>query len=69
MMTRAAGSSGTAVTWMGRRCDDDARQIGRWKAMARHIGQIRKNCVRGDLTCRPRQRQALLHWAYDSRDF
>jgi len=53
--------------YMGRRCEDDARQIGRWKAMTRHIAQIRKNCVKGDLLCRPRQRQALLHWAYDSR--
>jgi hypothetical protein len=55
--------------YMGRRCEDDDRQIRRWKAMSRHIAQIRKNCVRGDLTCRPRQRQALLHWAYDSRRF
>ena len=55
--------------YMGRRCEDDARQIGRWKAMTRHIAQIRKNCVKGDLLCRPRQRQALLHWAYDSRRF
>jgi hypothetical protein len=55
--------------WMGRRSDDDARQIARWKAMTRHIAQIRKNCVKGDLLCRPRQRQALLHWAYDSRRF
>jgi len=55
--------------YMGRRCADDERQIGRWKAMTRHIAQIRKNCVRGDLLCRPRQRQALLHWAYDSRKF
>jgi len=55
--------------WMGRRCEDDARQIGRWKAMTRHIAQIRRNCVKGDLLCRPRQRQALLHWAYDSREF
>jgi len=53
---------------MGRRMEDDARQIGRWRAMVRHIAQIRKNCVPGDLDCRPRQRQALLHWAYDSRD-
>jgi hypothetical protein len=55
--------------YMGRRCEDDARQIGRWKAMTRHIAQVRKNCVKGDLLCRPRQRQALLHWAYDSRLF
>ncbi|MBT8058823.1 MAG: hypothetical protein KJO33_04450 [Gammaproteobacteria bacterium] len=54
---------------LGRRCEDDTRQIGRWKAMTRHIAQIRKNCVMGDLMCRPRQRQALLHWAYDSRNF
>lgn len=55
--------------FMGRRCEDDQRQIGRWKAMTRHIAQIRNNCVKGDLLCRPRQRQALLHWAYDSRQF
>jgi hypothetical protein len=53
--------------YMGRRCPDDQRQIRRWRNMTRHIAQIRKNCMRGDLLCRPRQRQALLHWAYDSR--
>ena len=53
--------------YMGRRCPDDDRQIKRWKAIRRHIAQLRKHCRRGDLTCRPRQRQALLHWAYDSR--
>ena len=54
--------------WRGRRLpDEDQRQIGRWKAMRRHIAQIRQNCERGDIFCRPRQRQALLHWAYDSR--
>jgi hypothetical protein len=52
---------------MGRRMEDDARQIGRWRKMARHVAQIRKSCECGDLSCRPRQRQALLHWAYDSR--
>lgn len=55
--------------YLGRRSVDDARQIRRWKAMTRHIAQVRKNCIRGDLLCRPRQRQALLHWAYDSREF
>lgn len=53
--------------YRGRRCPDDARQIKRWKAMRRHIAQIRKNCAPGDLACRRKQRQALLHWAYDSR--
>lgn len=53
--------------YMGRRNEDDERQIKRWKAMARHIKQLRKNCQPGDLKCRPRQRQALLHWAIDSR--
>jgi hypothetical protein len=25
------------------------------------------HCEPGELTCRQRRRQALLHWAYDSR--
>lgn len=54
--------------FMGRRLPgEDERQIKRWKAMTRHVVQINKNCRVGDLLCRPRQRQALLHWAYDSR--
>jgi hypothetical protein len=53
--------------WMGRRCPDDERQIKRWRAIRRHIAQIRKNCPPGDLNCRPRQRQAVLQWAYDTR--
>lgn len=53
--------------YMGRRHSDDGRQIGRWRAMRRHVGQLRAACDMGDLFCRPRQRQALMHWAYDSR--
>ena len=53
--------------YQGRRCPDDDRQVGRWRAIARHVAQLRNVCMKGDLTCRPRQRQALLHWAYDSR--
>jgi hypothetical protein len=54
--------------YMGRRIpDEDDRQIKRWLAIKRHITQLQINCHVGDLKCRPRQRQALLHWAYDSR--
>ncbi len=53
--------------YMGRRSEDDDRQIKRWRAMRRHVGQLRKHCRKGNLGCRPVQRQALLHWAYDSR--
>lgn len=53
--------------YLGRRTEDDARQIKRWKAMHRHLAQLNKHCNAGDLTCRPVQRQALLQWAYDSR--
>mgnify|MGYP001395321549 CR=1 FL=1 len=54
--------------FMGRRIEaEDIRQIKRWKAIKRHVGAIVKNCNPQDLECRKKQRQALLHWAYDSR--
>jgi hypothetical protein len=53
--------------YYGRRCADDDRQIKRWRAIRRHIAQIETNCPPKALDCRPRQRQAVLHWAYDSR--
>lgn len=53
--------------YMGRRHEDDLRQIKRWKAIKRHIAQIKKNCESRDTNCRRKQRQAVLHWAYDSR--
>lgn len=54
--------------YMGRRSDDDVRQIKRWKAFRRHAGAVRKYCEMYDYGCRKKQRQALLHWAYDSRN-
>ena len=53
--------------YMGRRTEDDERQIKRWRAIKRHLSQIKLNCPPKDMTCRPKQRQALLHWAYDTR--
>ena len=54
--------------YIGRRIPkEDERQIKRWRAMVRHVAQVSKNCRREDLSCRRIQRQALLHWAYDSR--
>lgn len=54
--------------YLGRRLpEEDDWQIRRWLAIRRHIRQIEIHCEKGDLNCRRRQRQALLHWAYDSR--
>lgn len=54
--------------YMGRRMPaEDARQIKRWKAIRRHIAQVSNSCAPGNPFCRPRQKQAILHWAYDSR--
>ena len=54
--------------YRGRRLPiEDARQIKRWRAFARHLAQIKMHCRPRDERCRPRQRQAALQWAYDSR--
>jgi hypothetical protein len=52
--------------YLGRRHPDDARQIRRWYMMRRHSAQVAAHCRREDIYCRPRQRQALLQWAYDA---
>ena len=55
--------------FFGRRIEnEDIRQIKRWKAIKRHLSAVKKNCTPLDLECRKKQRQALLHWAYDSRN-
>ena len=53
--------------YCGRRGGDDTRQIKRWRAYRRHAMQVVYNCRREEMSCRPKQRQSLLHWAYDSR--
>lgn len=54
--------------YYGRRMEEeDLRQIKRWKAYRRHASAIRSNCKPLDMECRRKQRQSLLHWAYDSR--
>ena len=56
--------------YYGRRLgEEDARQIKRWRAMKRHVMALKNNCREGDLTCRKRQRQAVLHWAYASQNY
>jgi len=55
--------------FMGRRIpEEDERQIKRWKAFKRHWAQVENNCEAQNFDCRTKQRQALLHWAYDSRE-
>lgn len=52
--------------FIGRRIPDiDQKQIARWRSFARHKGQVSKHCKRQDMSCRPRQRQALLQWSYN----
>ena len=43
----------------------DEVQIQRWLNFTRHVKAIVKNCEKNDLSCRRRQRQAILQWAYD----
>lgn len=61
--------------WLGRRDPEvDDLQIARWRAFTRHAGQIKASYRRAGSrprskaekkNHRPRQRQALLQWAYD----
>ena len=53
--------------YIGRRIPDiDNIQMKRWRQFKRHYGQVLKNCPPGDLTCIPKQRQALLQWSYNA---
>lgn len=60
--------------FLGRRCDDDARQISRWAKCAGSAGRWKRNliakCVRAgkahdDWSVSPVVRQTLAHWAYE----
>lgn len=52
--------------WLGRRVPiiDDI-QIERWKNFKRHAAQVQKHC-KGKMSCREKQRQALLQWAWNA---
>lgn len=44
----------------------DEKQIARWKAFNRHRGSLQKHCQpHNNLSCRPKQRQALLQWSHN----
>lgn len=53
----------------GRRLgEEDETQIGRWSSyISRHQKQISNNCKLDDYKCRPKQRQGLLQWSWDSK--
>lgn len=53
--------------FFGRRHEKDSWQILRWKKYKRHLAQIKKNCGVRDFSCRKKQRQGSLHWAFDTR--
>lgn len=50
----------------------DELQMRRWRSFKRHYGQVVRNCPKNDgadgVWCRPKQRQALLQWAYPCFD-
>jgi hypothetical protein len=49
---------------LGRRIDDDVRQIARWCAYVRHTSRLLRNAATTP-DSNPVGRQSLLHWAYD----
>jgi hypothetical protein len=53
--------------YVGRRSEDDNRQIARHRAYARHSAQVKNAAIKadrlGDITLRPVQRQSLLQWS------
>lgn len=60
--------------FLGRRCEDDERQISRWRACAGKKGRWKRNliakCAKAgksfdDASVSPKVRQLLLHWAYE----
>jgi len=56
--------------YLGRRDPSvDRRQIGRHSGMRRFIGSLKKQCKKGDMSCRPVIRQLLTNWAYDANKY
>ena len=56
--------------WLGRRLEDDKRQINRWKKIvSRFRGKLVKmikdaGCKHDDYSISPKDRQIVLHWGY-----
>jgi len=60
--------------WLGRRTNDDLRQIQRWKNIAGEQGRFRKQLQnkinalgKNDEKVYTKMRQTLLHWGFDTR--
>lgn len=54
--------------YIGRRSEDDVRQIKRHNNYTRHLSTLRRNSEHPDDGKSLRTKQSLLHWAYDPRD-
>ena len=56
--------------YIGRRIPDiDRKQILRWQKFGkRFLPSLKNSCKEKDMKCKPKLRQSLIQWGYDSRE-